>query len=114
MKRAKRKLWPPQSDPPRFPGSEVWELQRFFSVPAPVLYRVPEELEPLATRLGLPVQEVVQLMDDNGVPLRRRLNKNRRPYGSYRVLIHDVLKIEGVEDRNPPPEGRLKENPWRK
>ncbi len=92
----------------------MWETQRFFSVPAPILYRVPEELEPLAARVGLPVQELIKLMDDNRVPLRRRLNKNRRPYGPYRVLIHDILRIEGIEDRNPPPEGRPKGNPWRK
>ena len=98
----KRRLWPP-GNPPRFPGSEVWESMRIMSVPGPWLYRVPEGLEPLAARVGLPVQELIKLMDDNRVPLRRRLNKNGFGYGPYRVLIHDALKVEGVEDRNPPP-----------
>ena len=119
-KRTKRGPWRPPGQPPVPEGvaqiwetQRMWELQRFFSVPAPYLYRVPEELEPLAARLGLPVPELVQLIDGGRVPLRRRLNKNGSGYGPYRVLIHDVLKVEGIEDRNPP-EGRLKGDPWRK
>jgi len=110
MKGTKLGLWPP-GNPPRFPGSEVWESVRLMSVPGPWLYRVPEELEPLATRLGLPVPELVKLMDDNGVPLRRWLNKNRRPYGPYVVLIHDVLKVEGIVDKSPLV-GRPMGSPW--
>ena len=117
MTRTKDKsgAWRPPGQPPALSQAvaRMRELQRFFSVPAPYLYRVPEELEPLAARLGLPVPELVQLIDGGRVPLRRRLNKNGSGYGPYRVLIHDVLKVEGIEDRNPP-EGRPKGNPWRK
>ncbi len=89
----------------------MWELQRFFSVPAPHLYYLPKDLEALAARLGLPVPEVVQLIDGGRVPLRRWLNKNRRQYGPPVVLIHDALKVEGIVDKSPLV-GRPMGSPW--
>ena len=51
MTRTKDKsgAWRPPGQPPALSQAvaRMWELQRFFSVPAPYLYRVPEELEPL-------------------------------------------------------------------
>ncbi len=108
----KRRLWPP-GNPPRFPGSEVWESVRIMSVPGPWVYNMPKDVGALAARLGLPVPDLIQLIDDGKIPLRRWLNKHRRPYGPHAVVIHDVLNVEGIEDRNPP-EGRPKGNPWRK
>ena len=106
----KRRLWPP-GNPPRFPGSEVWESVRIMSVPGPWVYNMPKDVGALAARLGLPVQEVVQLIDGGRVPLRRWLNKNRRPYGPPVVLIHDALKVEGIVDKSLLV-GRPMGSPW--
>jgi len=87
-KGTKRGPWRPPGQPPRFPGSEVWRLQRFFSVPTPWLYRLPEELEALAARLQLSPETVAQMIEERKIPLRYRSRRSRK----FCVLINDVLE----------------------
>ncbi|MFQ5853112.1 MAG: hypothetical protein ACE5JU_21340 [Candidatus Binatia bacterium] len=46
--------------------------QWFASIPAPWFYHLPEELEPLAARLQLSPERVIQMIDAGEIPLRRR------------------------------------------
>ncbi len=86
-KGTKRGNWPP-GNPPQLPGSEVWENARLMSVPGPWLYRVPEELEPLAARLQLSPETVAQMIEERKIPLRYRGRRSRK----FCVLINDVLE----------------------
>ncbi len=90
-KGAKRKRgpWPP-GKPSQPPGSEIWRLQRFFSVSSPWLYKIPEELEALAARFHLSPETVAQMIEERKIPLRYRSRRSRKPC----VVIQDVL--EGI------------------
>ena len=103
-KRTKRGPWRPPGQPlvsqaaaRVWETQRMWELQRFFSVPAPHLYDISKNLESLAARLGLPVPELARLIEEGKIPRRRWVNKKGHRYGPVLVLIHDALKgIEGT------------------
>ena len=90
-KRTKRGPWRPPGQPPVPKGvARIWEAQRFFSVPAPWLYKMPEELEALAARFHLSPETVAQMIEERKIPLRYRGRRSRK----FCVLIQDVL--EGI------------------
>ena len=63
---------------------------KIFSTLIPHLYDNSKELELLAARLGIPVQELTQLIEEGKIPRRRWVNKKGHRYGPVVVLIHDV------------------------
>lgn len=57
----------------------------------PWLCRLPKDIDLLANKLGLPVETVTQLISNNAIPLRTRIDSLGRRRGTY-VMIHEAFE----------------------
>ena len=54
------------------------------------LFRLPVDLDPLASALELPAETVTQMIATSAIPVRRAVDRNGRLYGPLLVLLADA------------------------
>jgi len=62
------------------------------------IFRLPDELELLATSLTLPAERVTAMLDRGTIKIRRAVDDDDRPHGPLLVLLADAFEaVEGLQ-----------------